>query len=251
MKTKNIFYIAGLSLIFISCNRPPEKYTEGVQHLAEKKWDKAVDCFNQVPEDNKTWIDSATQKKKETIELMINCNDWKKLFKVVNKNASDEEFIENFKESIEKYFAEKSKNNQSDSALILLDNYKPELEKLIDTIVISKFIKTIEDNLFQGVWQGEGGLNEKEIYFQRQGELLNGLSSRNQNGWVKNSIIYKNIKYKGFKVWKVMPKLFHTDYWGNSSKSYSKKGTLTLIAKDTILINYETIRSSYRFHRKK
>ena len=252
MKIRNIFYIAGLSLIFISCNRPPEKYTEGIQYLAEKKWDKAIDCFNQVPKDSKTWIDSATQKKNETIELMIKCNDWKKLFKIANKNSSDEEFIENFKESIEKYFAEKSKSNQSDSALLFIDNYKHELEKLIDTIVISNYIKSIEDNYFTGVWQAEGGLiNGNEIYFQRQGELLNGLSSRNQTGWLKNSIIYKNIKYKGFKVWKVMPKIFSTNYWGNTSTSYSKKGALTLIAKDTILIDYETIGSSNRFHRKK
>ena len=208
--------------------------------------------MNLVKEEEKEWFDSAKARKNISFSLLVRSNDWKKILRVLEKNKDDDDFYEYAVDEMEKELTAKCKSGKADSALVILDQQKNKLESLIDTAFTSRIITAAEDQLFTGVWYGEKSLKSQEIEFKRQGKSLNGISHKSLNGWTENSIIYKDLSYQQNMLWKMNPKIFSYSYYrDNTSTYYAKKGTLTFISKDTLLLDYESLGSSNRFHRDK
>jgi hypothetical protein len=218
--------------------------------MNEKQFDKAIESFNLVKEEDKEWLDSAKSRKNNSILFLIKTNDWKKITRTLDKNKDDDDFFEYSTEQVEKYLTEKCTKGKSDSVLMVMDQYRIRLESLVDTNLTKKIIGIAEDNLFTGVWVGEGSLKDQEIVFKRKGNALNGLSNKSLNGWTENMIIYKNLSYQDHMLWKVNPKIFSMNYYYESTTTYyAKKGTLSFISKDTLQLDYESLGKINRFHR--
>ncbi len=241
-----------LVLCFLaSCNTPPENYEKGLTHMSEKKWDKAIESFNLLTEEDKEWLDSAAEKKQLAFNNLISSLDWKKTFRVLEKNQDDDDFMFAATDNIENFFARYIKMGKADSALVLADENKAKLEEFIDTIFTTKIIKLCEDSIFSGTWSGLGSLSGQQIYFKRDGDEFHAYSNHSKSGWTKDGIIYKKIAFTGNNTWKINPKIFQTDYWGSSSTYYSKKGKLKVLSSDTLEIDYESLGSEDLFVRDK
>lgn len=217
--------------------------------MEEKKWDKAIESFNLLTSEDKDWLDSAAAKKEQSFVLLLNSMDWKRTFRVLEKNQDDDDFMFSATDNIDKYFLESISSGRADSVLIVLDEHKLKLEEFMDTIFTQKIVRLCEDSLFVGIWKGQGSLSVQEIYFKRDGDEMHAYSNKSSNGWTKDGIIYKKLRYTSGNAWKINPKIFQTDYWGSSSTYFSKKGNLKLLSKDTLEVDYETLGSEDKFVR--
>jgi hypothetical protein len=244
-------FILLLAISFAACHTPPESYEKGVANSTEKNWDKAIEEFNKVTEEDKDWLDSATDRKNEAFMPLMNEGDWKKTFRILAKYIDDDDFFFAATDSIESHFFRLIEKGKADSVLDLLELHKAKLEEYIDTVFTHSLIVQCEDSLFMGVWAGTGSLKNQEIYFKREGKDFHAYSNKSLSGWIKDGIIYKELVYAGNKSWNAKPKVFRTDYWGGSSSYYSKKGGIELLNRDTIKVTYETLGSEDIFCRKK
>lgn len=248
-KLLNSCFAIFITLLFIGCNSAPETYKQGVKFIAEKKYDKAIESFSKVKEDEKSWFDSAKVKKIESLKLMMVANDWPLVSETLKNYKSDKAFFDSSVAQIEKFFKEKSKKGDLDGIFTIIDDNRKIFDQSIDSNFTNKILTVVEDIIFEGMWIcTDDVLKGKEIFFKRLGESMNGLSNTNGDGWNKNEIIYKNAKYYTKKQWKVNPKIFSQD---DSQSWYSYYGTLSFISKDTIIVDYPEIGSSSSFVRKK
>jgi hypothetical protein len=245
---KVVVYLLGITLM-VSCNHPPEAFQKALKYLGEKQYDKAIESFNLVKEEDKEWFDSAKTRKNNSFHLLLQSAEWKKIIRTLEKNKDDDDFFEYSIDELERNLTEKCQKGKSDSVLSIVDQYRVRLEALTDTNFTAKIIAAAEGNLFTGIWYGEKNLKNQEIVFKRQANSLNGLSNKSLNGWVENAVIYKHLIYQNNMQWKMNPKVFSESYYGSTSTYYAKKGLMTLISKDTLLIEYETLGRSSRFHR--
>jgi hypothetical protein len=247
-KQLNLSLAIFFTLLFIGCNSAPETYKQGVKFIAEKKYDKAIESFSKVKEEEKSWFDSAKVKKIESLKLMMVANDWALISETLKNYKSDKAFFDGSVVQIEKLFKEKSKKGDLDGIFKIIDDNRKVFDQSIDSNFTNKILAVVEDIIFEGTWVGiNGKIKGHEIYFKRLGASLNGFSNTDIDGWDKDDIIYKNAVYKAKKQWKIFPKLF-----GKRSRSrYSYYGTLSLTARDTILIGYDEAGFSRTFTRKK
>jgi hypothetical protein len=247
---KHLFLFAGI-MAFASCHTPPEAYKKGIANLSEKKWSNAIEDFNDVTKEDQDWLDSATQRKNEAFLALMNEGDWKKTFRVLDKYRDDDDFYFAATDQIEEHFFGLIKKGKADSVLGLLDMHRMKLEENIDTVFTHDLIVQCEDSIFSGIWDGSKSLKDQEIYFKREGKDFHAYSNKNESGWVKDAIIYKELVYEGNLTWHVKPKVFQTNYWGDQSSYYSKKGSIELLCRDTLLVSYETLGNERKFSRKK
>lgn len=245
------FLILLVAVSFAACHTPPESYEKGVANCTEKKWDKAIEEFNKLTEEDKDWLDSATDRKNEAFLALMNEGDWKKTFRTLAKYIDDDDFFFAATDSIEDHFFGLIKKGKADSVLGLLELHKAKLEEYIDTVFTHSLIVQCEDSIFAGVWSGSASLKDQEIYFKREGKDFHAYSNKSNSGWVKDAIIYKDIVYTGNSTWSVRPKVFQTNYWGDASSYYSKKGSIELLTHDTIQVSYEALGNERKFSRKK
>ena len=252
MKSTKTYLLIAIIGILTSCNQPPEKYEEGVKNLNEKNWEQAIDCFNLITSENKEWLDSAKMQKNKALQEVITAEQWEKLVKIADKNKNDSLVKTSVKSKLVSFFDDNLKKNGAIKTLNTLDKNKASFSSLIDSTTKKNIITKVEDNYFTGVWEaGRGDLKGNEIVFERKDNQLNGNSNVNKMGWVKNSPIYKNLNYKEGQEWGVMPKIFQTSFWGNTSTYFGKKGILKIISSDSILVDYKTINLKCYYIRKK
>lgn len=161
-----------LLLSLCSCHTPPENYEKGMTLMQEKKWDKAIESFNLLTSEDKDWLDPATVKKEQSFILLLNSMDWKRTFRVLEKNQDDDDFMFAATDNIDKYFHKYISSGRPDSVLKIIDEHKIKLEEFMDTIFTQKIVRLCEDSLFVGIWKGQGSLSVQEIYFKRDGDEM-------------------------------------------------------------------------------
>jgi hypothetical protein len=238
-------------MVLVSCNTPPEAYEKGMNKMNEKDWDKAIEAFNLVTEQDENWLDSADKKKDLAFSNLLKEGKWKKIFRVLEKYRDDDNFYSNAIDSIQELYFRLVKIGKADSVLELTDINKSKLIEHIDSLFTNKVIKQCEDSIFCGVWIGLGYLKGQEVYFKRNENELHAFSNKSLRGWQKDAIIYKDLRYSGGKLWKVKPKIFQIDYWGSDKTYFSKKGQITILSSDTFLIDYDVLNRESKFYRKR
>src|ERR1044072_7982171 len=123
---KNVLILSCL-LLLASCNTPPEPYKKGIADMNEKKWDKAIEAFNLVTENDKAWLDSATEKKNLAFNNLLHEGEWKKIFHVLEKYRDDDDFFFNATSNIEKLYFSLIRKGKADSTLALIETNKLKL----------------------------------------------------------------------------------------------------------------------------
>jgi len=249
---KKILFVlfSGLFLIFtlFSCNPAPETFDQGMLKFNEKSYEEAITLFKLSPKSAEPWYDSSVVMINKSIDSIYTSNNLAKITKICKLYELDS-LLKPMLTSKAVIFWNKNLEKDPMLAFNMFDSLRFILKGLpgIDTIM-----RKNEDAFFKGIWKcSKGSLKGKEIYFQRDNEtnLILAKSNKSGGGWDLGKTIYKDIFYMGNNILDHRVRVFHTDYWGYTSESFTKnKGKMSIFSSDSLLVDYEGAASGSRKH---
>jgi hypothetical protein len=233
--------------ILVACNFAPDNYVQGKEKYNQKKFEEAINFFKLTPTENKEWKDSSDIMIAKSVEATFGSNDLSIIQHLCQVFQYDS-LVKPYLLSTTKVYWSKQLTKEPDFCFNLFDSLRFMLPNVtgVDTL-----IRKTEDAFFKGVWKSiSKSIKNHEIYFERDSEshLLQAKSNKNIDGWNLGKTIYKDIFYLGNNKFDHKVRVFSTRtnydyYYGYYSDPYEyftkTKGSMKILAKDSLLIDYE------------
>ena len=225
-----------------SCNSAPDVFTKGYEYYTAQSYDSSLYYFDRLLPENEEWLDSAKAMKIKCFEGMAKNHKWAMLGAANSSYSADTILIAEGAKYLERELTSIWKKDSLDMLYRVIDQHKTKLPNSAVTAALNGY----EESILAGYeWVGSGSLKGQKLYFVReiakdwkgndQGNKIQGKSNRSKNGWTKNNIIYRNIAYDSAGIYNVQPRIFKS--YGNR-QYFSKHGSMRIIGKDTLKINY-------------
>lgn len=235
-----------LAFIYVlqGCNSAPDVFTKGYEYYTAKSYDSSLYYFDRLLPENAEWLDSAKTMKIKCFEGMAKNHKWNMLGAANSTYGADTLLIAEGAKYLEKELKSIWKKDSLEMLYRVIDQHKTKLPNSAITAALNGY----EESILSGyVWQGTYPYKGQEIYFVReivkdwkgndQGNKMQGKSNRSKSGWTKNNVIYRNIAYDSAGIYDIQPRIFQSGYYRNK-QYFSKHGSMQIISKDTLNINY-------------
>lgn len=226
-----------------SCNSAPDAFTKGYEFYTSKNYDSSLYYFDRLLPEHEDWLDSAKAMKIKCFQAMTKDHKWDMLGAANSTYGVDSLLINEGAKYLEKELVSIWKKDSMDMLYRIIDQHKTKLPSSAITAALNGY----EESVLSGYeWLGSRSMKGQKLYFVREiakdwkgndeGNKIQGKSNRSINGWTKNNIIYRNIAYDSAGIYHVQPRIFK----GYGSRQYfSSRGSMRIISKDTLKINYE------------
>jgi|GEM_PF-2094231 len=236
---KKSLVIALPVFVFLSCNKPPETYEQGMLKFKKQDYPGAIELFKLTPADRSDWYDSSLMMINYAVDSIFKTDELSKITLLCKKFEVDSLLKPILTKKIKNYWSQEMKANP----LITFNLFDSTRFLLKGESQIDSLMRANEDAYFRGIWKSpKGSLKGYEIYFDRdkKNHLIQGKSNKSKSGWSLGKVIYKDIYYTGNNNLEHKVRVFQTDYWGYTREYFPKsRGKMTIISRDSLLIDYE------------
>lgn len=254
---KKLLLFTGLILILTmsGCGGPPETYHKAEELFSIEKFDSAMYYFDRLLPEDGEWLDSAKVMKKKCIEEIINHQYWSMFSSSLVTYQNDTALVNHGHRN---FISEMKRIVDMDSMAMfygIIDNNKSIPVNLFKTAVEyyeNKILTGYEWKSIQGKAGNTSDMSGHYIYFVREtvddwrgkneGNKMQGKSNKSRMGWTKNNVIFRNVCYDSAGIYSMQPRIFQNSYY-ETKEYFGSKGSMSIISKDTIIMNYGQFRS--------